>query len=430
MSINIFWFRRDLRLADNHALYQALESEKPVQPLFIFDTNILNKLKSDDRRVKFIHDQIIVLNNELNRYNGSLMIRVGDPYEVFEKLLEDIDIVDVYANEDYEPYALKRDKAIHELLLKKRKNLLLFKDQLIFHPDEILKTDGSPYEIFTPFSKRWKQSLKENSTDEYPSLKHLENIRETENSKIPTLQELGFKDTNAIFPTKEPPVAIIRNYAETRNLPSVKGTTQIGIHIRFGTVSIRECVRLAIQHSEVWLNELIWREFFTQMIFHYPHLTNKCYKKKYDRITWRNNEEEFERWKSGTTGYPLVDAGMHELSETGFMHNRVRMVTASFLVKHLLIDWRWGEAWFAEKLLDYDLAINVGNWQWVAGCGCDAAPYFRIFNPITQQLKFDPDNQYIKTWITEYGTNAYPEPIIDHQFARIRCLEAYKIAIE
>ena len=430
-KINIFWFRRDLRLQDNHALYEALNSGYPVLPVFIFDTEILNKLSSKhDARVSFIYAEIQRIKDELEKFGSSLKIFHTKPLEAFQELTRQFEIHAVFANKDYEPYAKEREKKVGEFLKSKGIEFILFKDHVIFEENEVLKDDGTPYTVFTPYSKKWKQVLNETEIPAFPSEKKQENFLKIEPFVLPELKDLGFEKSSVEIPPLDISEEIIRNYAKTRDLPAIFGTTRLGVHLRFGMVSIRELTRIAIEWSETFLNELIWRNFFSTILWHFPQVVDKSFKPKYDFIKWRNNEKEFERWCNGETGYPMVDAGMRELNETGFMHNRVRMVTASFLTKHLLIDWRWGEAYFAEKLLDFELASNNGNWQWAAGTGCDAAPYFRIFNPESQQKKFDSKGEYIRKWIPEIGTVKYPQPIVEHKFARERALKVYKTALQ
>lgn len=426
-EFSIFWFRRDLRLNDNACLYKALKNSNPVLPLFIFDTEILDKLPDkEDKRVVFIHKAISELNNKLVQVGSSLLVMNGNPLSVFEKLLNENTITSVYANSDYEPATIKRDYIIFDFLKSKGIELKLQKDQVIFEKSEVVKEDGSPFKIFTPYSKAWKQKLNNEKTEEFPSENLLNNFYKTKPFKIPSLDQIGFKNIEII--TSKPVIDknVIQHYHETRNFPFIKGTSNLSVHLRFGTISIRELVKIAIELNEQFLNELIWREFFMMILFHYPYVANECFKKNYNNIVWRNNEEEFQKWCSGETGYPIVDAGMRELNETGLMHNRVRMIVASFLTKHLLIDWRWGEAYFAEKLLDYELSSNNGNWQWSAGCGCDAAPYFRVFNPSEQIKKFDSNLIYTQKWVKNLNKSDYPSPIIEHKFARERFLRVYK----
>jgi deoxyribodipyrimidine photo-lyase len=430
-KITLFWFRRDLRLHDNHGLYRALNSGLPVLPVFIFDAAILGKLTDkNDPRITFIHEQIHKIKTAIEKTGGSILIIYDNPLDAFRKLLNTFDVQAVYANKDYEPYTRKRDREVGELLKEKGADFLLFKDQVIFEENEVVKENGQPYIVFTPYSKKWKEGLDKNHLTSFPSEKMLDRLLKTIPFPMPKLSDLGFKKSKIEFPPSDIMESAIRNYAGTRNFPAQQGTTRLGIHLRFGTISIRELTGKAAEWSEVYLNELIWRNFFSTILWHFPHVADKAFKQKYNFIRWRNNEEEFKKWCLGNTGYPMVDAGMRELNETGFMHNRVRMITAGFLTKHLLIDWRWGEAYFAEKLLDFELASNNGNWQWAAGTGCDAAPYFRIFNPKAQQEKFDPQNVYVNKWIPELGTGKYPQPIVVHETARQRALKVYKDAVK
>lgn len=429
-KIAVFWFRRDLRLDDNHGLFRALSSGLPVLPVFVFDTKILEKLASKtDARVTFIYSQVQKLKTELEKSGSSLFVFHGEPVEMFEKLTADYQVETVFANHDYEPYSKERDNQVAALLHSKGIRFETFKDQVIFEKGEVVKDDGTPYTVFTPYSRKWKQTLSKKSFESFHSEMLAEKFLKTETFKLPKLQEMGFEKSPVNIPAFNLSEQTIRNYAATRDIPAIEGTSKLGIYLRFGVISIRKVAKLAMNWSEVFLNELIWREFFMQILWHFPQVETKAFKPKYDFIEWRNSEKEFEKWCMGQTGYPLVDAGMRELNATGFMHNRVRMVTASFLTKHLLIDWRWGEAYFAEKLLDFELSANNGNWQWAAGCGCDAAPYFRVFNPESQQKKFDPDLKYILKWVSEYGTVAYSRPMVEHAFARERILKAYKNAL-
>ncbi|UKB82053.1 DNA photolyase family protein [Chryseobacterium sp. MEBOG06] len=420
-EINIFWFRRDLRLEDNIGLYQALQSGLKVIPIFIFDTGILRQLHNKyDRRVDYIHQALQQLHDELQKYGSGLHIFYGEVEEIFEKVVAKFNINTVFCNRDYEPQAIKRDQTVARLLSKHTIQFKEFKDQVIFEKDEIVKSDHSPYTVFTPYSRKWKENMTAVKSVRIDTSHFVEFH---EGSEIVTLAEIGFEKTDLEFKKPELDSKIIADYQKYRDFPALNHTTHLGIALRFGTISVRKCVKYAAEHNEIWLNELIWREFFMQILFHFPSVVTHCFKKKYENINWRNDEDEFKAWCEGRTGYPIVDAGMRELNETGFMHNRVRMITASFLTKHLLIDWRWGEAYFAEKLLDYDLSANNGNWQWAAGCGCDAAPYFRIFNPYEQTKKFDKDLKYIKKWLPE---NYREEPVVDHKNARERALKVYK----
>lgn len=427
IPLAVFWFRRDLRLEDNAGLYHALRSGKAVLPVFIFDTEILDKLDNKaDRRVDFIHQALQNLDTELRNLGSSLCVRFGKPSEVWKNLLVEFPIEAVYTNHDYEPYALKRDQEIGNFLKEKAVSFFTFKDQVIFEKDEVTKDDGKPYTVFTPYSKRWKQKLNDFYLKPYPTQKYFSNFQKIQNFDFPALSQIGFQKTDTMFPDKYVKDLILENYAEKRDFPAVVGTSRLSVHLRFGTISIRHLAQRGLAISEKWLNELIWREFYMMILWYFPHVITQSFKPQYDQMVWENNHEHFEAWCAGQTGYPIVDAGMRELNATGFMHNRVRMITASFLTKHLLIDWRWGEAYFAEKLLDFELASNNGGWQWSASSGCDAAPYFRIFNPYLQTEKFDPQKNYIKQWIPEIVTEQYPKPIIAHEFARNRTLERFK----
>jgi len=429
-SVNIFWFRRDLRVNDNAGLYHALKNRLPVVPIFIFDKNILDELEDrTDRRVEFIYDSIQQIQDQLLHIGSTLDVRYGYPAEVWEKLITDYNIEIVFTNHDYEPYAKKRDDEIAGILRSRNISFQSYKDQVIFEKDEVMKDDGKPYTVFTPYSRRWKSILNDFYLSSYPNKKYFLNFFKQKKIKIPSLEEMSFKAAEQKFPSEEFKDEIIKHYKEQRDYPAIEGTSKLSVHLRFGTISIRELAREAQKLNETFLNELIWRDFYHMILWHLPHVVDHACKPDYDNIKWRNNEKEFEAWCKGETGYPIVDAGMRELNTTGFMHNRVRMIVASFLTKHLLIDWRWGEAYFAKKLLDYDLAANNGGWQWAAGSGCDAAPYFRIFNPYLQTQKFDPDLKYIRKWVPEFEELTYPRPIVDHELARKRCLEVYGKAL-
>ena len=430
-GVNVFWFRRDLRLDDNVGFLEALKSGRPVVAIFIFDTEILEKLPEDDARVTFIHEQLQQMRKELqDNYSSSIAMYHGKPTEVFQQLIKEYQIEKVFTNHDYEPYATKRDKEIANLLSKSNIEFHTFKDQVIFEKDEVVKKDGDPYVVYTPYMKAWKELFKTQNLKIHYTSKYLDNL--IQNTRLPNLSlgDIGFKTSKIKVPEYDVTPTLIQEYENTRNIPAKDSTSRLGPHLRFGTVSPRKMVKKAnTENNKTFLNELIWREFFMQVLYHNPNTITESFKKKYDRINWRNNKEEFEKWKAGKTGYPLVDAGLRQLNKTGFMHNRVRMLVGSFLCKHLLIDWRWGEAYFAEKLLDYEMSSNVGNWQWVAGSGVDAAPYFRIFNPTTQIDKFDKDKKYIKEWVEEFGTDDYPDKMVDHKEARERALEVYKEAV-
>ncbi len=425
-KISVFWFRRDLRLEDNTALARALESGYPVLAMFIFDTQIIDELAVDDARISFIYKQLHKIHLQLVARESSLHLFKGDPLLVWKEVLGTYEIEEVYANKDYEPYALKRDRELGELLESRDVGLHMFKDQVIFEEDEIVKKDGKPYTVFTPYKRKWLEKFQREAS--------LTEAREAGSGflkssfSFPRLEALGFSPSSIEVNPYD--LSNLQEYARMRDFPGPDATSHLSPHLRFGTVSIRQIIASLGPSNEVFLSELIWREFFMQILFHFPGVLNQNFKPRYNGIAWLNNMDDFELWCEGKTGYPLVDAGMRQLNATGYMHNRVRMVTAGFLCKHLLIDWRMGEAYFAGKLLDYELSSNNGNWQWAAGTGCDAAPYFRIFNPVEQLKKFDPDLEYVKRWIPEYGTPEYPGPMIDHKFARKRALDTYRKGIE
>lgn len=452
-SVSIFWFRRDLRLEDNAGLYHALKGPNPVLPVFIFDRNILDDLEEKkDARVEFIHRAILDLNARLEALGSALLVFYGKPEEVWPKILQEFKVAAVFTNHDFEPYAIHRDHSLRQQLSVQNIPLFTYKDQVIFEKDEVLKGDGTPYTVFTPYSKRWLEKLQtkwrtihpeEDETQRisyylcsYPTEKYFDNLLPSNklspasSPKPPSLGELGFEPAGIEFPPVTVARSLIRNYDKTRDIPGIAGTSRLGIHFRFGTISIREKARNALGLNATYLNELIWRDFYSQILGNFPHVVGHPFRPQYDRVEWRDAPEDLEKWKNGKTGYPIVDAGMRELNATGFMHNRVRMITASFLTKHLLLDWRLGEAYFAQKLLDFDLASNSGGWQWAAGCGTDAAPYFRIFNPTEQTKKFDPEYKYIRKWVPEFGTPLYPKPMVEHTFARERCLATYKRALK
>ncbi|GGI57719.1 cryptochrome/photolyase family protein [Winogradskyella haliclonae] len=430
-KVNVFWFRRDLRLDDNVGLYHALNSHLPVLPIFIFDTEILNKLPKKDARVSFIHHTLQSLRNTLQQdYQSSLAMYNGKPIDVYKQLVNTYDIETVFTNHDYEPYARTRDTEISEFLSSNAIAFKTYKDQVIFEKDDVVKKDGNPYVVYTPYSRMWKETFKTIDFKIYDSESLLRHTISDSDLPNLSLSDIGFEESSQEIKPYNVSPKRIQDYEATRNFPAMDNTSRLGPHLRFGTVSIRKMMQKAMaEENDTFMKELIWREFFMQILWHFPHTKNQSFKAKYDRIQWRNNAEEFKKWCDGQTGYPLVDAGMRQLNETGFMHNRVRMLVGSFLCKHLLIDWRWGEAYFAEKLHDYDMSSNVGNWQWVAGSGVDAAPYFRIFNPTSQILKFDKQLAYIKKWVPDFQELTYPQPMVDHKTARERCLETYKSAL-
>ncbi len=429
--IRIFWFRRDLRLHDNHGLYQALKSELPVLGLFIFDSAILKKLEDkDDARVTFIHSELFSINQQLHELGSSLRVEHGVVLDIWKKLCAEFEIDSVFTNHDYEAYAIERDLKVEKFLLSQGAEFKSFKDQVIFEKDEVLKDDGSPYTVYTPYSKKWKALNLKHPIKIYPSEKETKNWFKAKKMDILSLESIGFKPSSIEIPKKTVSKSLLSAYKKSRDFPALEGTSGLGLHFRFGTISIRKAVQTATKESETWLNELIWREFFMMILFHFPESAGQPFKSKYAAIPWRDDEASFKTWCEGQTGYPIVDAGMRQLNQTGWMHNRVRMIVASFLTKHLLIDWRKGERYFARKLLDYELASNVGNWQWAAGCGCDAAPYFRVFNPMTQVEKFDSKEEYLDRWVPERHSSKYPAPMIEHKIGRERALRVFAEALK
>lgn len=427
-KISVFWFRRDLRLTDNAGLYHALKEHRKVLPVFIFDKEILDQLEDPyDRRVDFIHQAVTALNETLKNTGATLLAFHSTALDAFKQLISENKISHVYANHDYEPYARNRDEQIKEFLKSNGIEFVTYKDQCVFERSEVTKDDGKPYTVFTPYSIKWKKKLSSFYYKAYPSEKYSGNFVQQAQLILPALKDLGFEKTDIGF-DKDPGVSdlLLEKYKEQRDYPAISGTSRLSIYLRFGIVSIRTLVAKTLPVSETWLNELIWRDFYMMILWHFPHAATRSFKKEYDQINWQNNEAHFKKWCNGETGFPIVDAGMRELNATGFMHNRVRMIVSSFLIKDLLIDWRWGEAYFAKKLNDFDLSANNGGWQWAAGSGCDAAPYFRVFNPTEQQKKFDPEFKYIKKWIPEFGTPRYPAPMVDHAQARLRAIGLYK----
>ena len=424
--ICIFWFRRDLRFHDNHGLHRALLASNNVLPVFVFDKNILGDINNiHDRRVSFLHDTLRSMNTYLETLGKSLMVVYDTPVQAFERLCSQFTVTDVYTNHDYEPYAIARDKEIATMLQKRGVGFHSYKDHVVFEGSEITKADGKPYTIYTPYSKAWRSKLHQTGLSHFDSEGCLSHLHSMKVQPLPSLEYMGFTPSAYHVASVHPDKDIVRRYHEQRNFPGIEGTTEIGVHLRFGTVSVRDMVRRGLNENDTWLSELIWREFFSMILSQFPYVVTRSFKPDYDDIEWRNNDEEFAAWCEGRTGYTMVDAGMRQLVATGTMHNRVRMVVASFLCKDLLVDWRRGEAFFARHLMDYDLSSNNGNWQWAAGCGCDAAPYFRVFNPHEQQRKFDPDYVYTRKWLSD-DEISFPTPIVDHAFARIRALQVYK----
>jgi deoxyribodipyrimidine photo-lyase len=436
-----FWFRRDLRLEDNRGLVAALKSGLPVRCVFIFDRHILDKLEDkDDARLTFIHESLQKLNSDLSEHASRLEVFYGKPEELWSKIIHD-DTEALFVNRDYEPYAIKRDAQVAETCKRKGVDFQHFKDHIIFEGSEVLSDSEKPYKVFTPYSRKWKKVLDEKglgiqklpkSPSFYPAadLGQFKYSGHSIDDKQVSLTTMGFEASQLDFPARKVEAEIIRKYADNRDFPGLKkGTSRLGVHLRFGTLSIRQLAKYSSTKSEVYLRELIWRDFYSAILQHFPHVAEGSFKPEWDQFEWETNEDHFEAWCEGKTGYPLVDAGMRELNETGFMHNRVRMVCASFLCKHLLISWKWGEAWFARKLLDFDLASNNGGWQWAAGSGCDAQPWFRIFNPTSQLQKFDPKGDYVKRWLPEWSESVlYESPVVEHKWARERTLARFKAA--
>ena len=434
MSLSLCWLRRDLRLHDNAALYHALKSDRPVLPVFIFDKSILDQLDDRaDRRVEFLVQEVNRLHDELRNMGSTIIVRYGKPLDVWRDLTGQYEIAEVFTNHDYEVYAKDRDRDVGNLLAEGGIGFHTHKDQTIFERDEILSGSNSSYTVFTPYSKNWLGKLNESYLDSYPTQDYFANFHKADdlNERVPTLAEMGFEPVNTAFPPRTVSDNLLDHYGETRDFPAQTGTSELSMHLRFGTISIRDLARQARDaNDQTFLKELCWRDFYFQVLDHFPHVEKHSFRREYDNIPWRNNEAEFDKWCRGETGYPIVDAGMRQLNTIGWMHNRVRMITASFLCKHLLIDWRWGEAYFGKKLRDYDLSANNGGWQWAAGSGTDAAPYFRVFNPTLQAEKFDPKGEYIRQWVPEFDTLDYPQPMVDHKMARQRALDVYKRGLE
>lgn len=430
--LSLVWLRRDLRLHDNAALYHALKSGRQVVPVFIFDRVILDALDDrTDRRVEFLVQEINRLHEQLAKLGSTIIVRYGKPVDVWKALINEYTIGDVFANHDYEVYAKERDKAIGELLAENGIGFHTSKDQVIFERDEVLSGKKTPYTVFTPYSRKWKDTLTDFYLKSYPAEKYSHQFWQTAPLPVPTLNDMDFQPVNEPFPDRVVSDKLLDTYKKTRDFPALPhSTSQLSIHLRFGTISIRELVRQAKEaDDQTFLSELCWRDFYFQVLDHFPHVERNSFRREYDQIEWRNNEDEFDKWCRGETGYPIVDAGMRQLNTIGWMHNRVRMITASFLCKHLLIDWRWGEAYFGKKLRDYDLSANNGGWQWAAGSGTDAAPYFRVFNPSAQAQRFDPKNVYIREWVPEVDQPSYPKPMVDHAMARQRAIDTYRKAL-
>jgi|SRR6476661_159510 len=436
MKICLFWHRRDLRIHDNAGLAAALDSGLPVLPLFIYDSDILTQLPDKaDARLTFIYDQVERLATETETAGGTFLARYGRPAEVLAQLADELDIAAVHTNEDYEPYARQRDGEVGEMLAQRGIAFYLYKDQVVFAKDDIMTKSGTVPKVFGAYHKAYLERLTDELLLPYGSqdafrAENLHRLTKAQAGTRPTLEELGFERREQYSPTVELPAEdVVRNYHRTRDTPALtNGTTRLSVQLRFGTVSVRQAMRQARALNPKLLAEIIWRDFFMMLLWHFPGTATEAYDPKMRAIPYRNNEDEFRAWCEGHTGYPLVDAGMRELNATGYLPNRVRMTVAGFLVKHLFIDWRWGERYFADKLLDYELAINVGNWQWMAGTGAVAAPWFRVYSPQNQLEQVDPELKYVKSWVPELGTAGYPAPIVEHKFARDRAVEAIRAA--
>ena len=464
----IIWFRRDLRLYDNAALFYALKDSNQVFPVFIFDTKILSKLKNKkDRRIEFILRSLTEIKKTLNENGSDLIVEMGDPEFLIPKLIKEYKCNSLYINRDYEKFAQDRDQTISKFLLNQKVTTFTFKDQVLFESDEILTQSNNPYTVFTPYKNNHLRRLNEQGIELYDCENHKDNFAKFTSKALPALKELGFEKTNLEdldLPTGtsggknllEKFYKNIKSYSTNRNFPSIRGVSYLSVHNRFGTLSIRHLAKLAIEADNdgalTWLSELIWRDFYFQIIANFPQVSEKkSFKSQFENLKFENDEKKFEAWKNGLTGFPIIDAAMKQINQTGYMHNRLRMIVSSFLVKDLLIDWRWGEKYFEDNLIDFDFSANNGGWQWAASTGCDSQPYFRIFNPVLQSEKFDKDGSFIKKYIPqltplsvkeihqpwvyfEKNRDAfpiklgidYPFPIVDHKEQRDMALSMYK----
>ena len=460
---SLVWFRRDLRLDDHAALYHALKVSDAVYCAFVFDRTILDPLPRADRRVAFILESVRELDAALRAKGGVLLCLTGDPRDEIPRLASRLGVQTVWTNRDYEPAVIARDAQVAERLAAQGIGFETAKDQVIFEQDEVLTADGRPFSVFTPYQRAWRKRLTPFYLRPYPVQRYLDRLARTDGDSLPTLAALGFDtvDVSRLQPGMSGAETLLADfshridrYHEARDYPAVKGPSYLSVHLRFGTVSIRQLAGFA-EHlgnagADTWLNELIWRDFYQQILWHHPRVVDHAFKPVFDALVFENRQDWFAAWCEGRTGYPLVDAAMRQLNQSGYMHNRLRMVTASFLVKDLLIDWRWGERYFAEKLIDYDLAANNGGWQWAAGTGCDAQPYFRIFNPVSQSEKFDPKGAFIRRYVPELADlpdraihapwqaspielsaagirlgDHYPAPLVDHAIQRERALAMF-----
>ncbi len=467
-TLALVWLRRDLRLDDNAAIYHAFRSGSVVVPVFVFDKKILDPLPRADRRVEFIHGSVAQLKGELHALGVDLLVRHGVAADEIVGLARALEVEAVYCNHDYEPEAIKRDEGVAAELQKAGIRFLTFKDQVILEKDEVRTATGGMFSVFTPYMKAWRKACDGFQLKAYPVRRYLAALQRARARTDAITGGYRFEQTNlsalGIKPGSDGAADLFQDfldridgYRDRRNFPGVKGVSYLSVHLRFGTISIRTLARTAMAHggegAETWVNELIWREFYHQILWHRPDVVGHAFKSDLDDLAFSKNEEHFKAWCEGRTGYPIVDAAMRQLNETGYMHNRLRMIAASFLVKDLLIDWRWGEAYFAEKLIDFDLAANNGGWQWAAGTGCDAQPYFRIFNPVSQAQKFDAEGKFIRRYVPELAKLdadalfapwlarpldlaaagvrlgvTYPEPIVDHAVQRDKALKLFKRA--
>lgn len=469
MSSALVWFRRDLRDFDHAALYHALKKHTKVFCAFIFDAEILDALPSHaDRRVEFIHGSVVELDRSLHQRGGGLIVRHGKAQALIPALAARLGVAEVFTNRDYEPAAIARDEEVAECLRALGIGFVACKDQVVFEKDEVLTRSATPFSVFTPYKKAWLAALTDFHLKAYPVAKYARHLAPMpEGESIPSLADIGFEPTNLVEVGIEPGMAggrkllddflrRIDRYKARRDFPARKGVSYLSVHLRFGTVSIRELARLACarggEGAHTWLSELIWRDFYFQILWHHPRVVTHAFRPEYDRVQWDEAPALFEAWRDGRTGYPIIDAAMRQIAHSGYMHNRLRMVVASFLTKDLGIDWRWGEKYFADQLNDFDLAANNGGWQWAASTGCDAQPYFRIFNPLNQSEKFDPDGSFIRRYLPELAKvpdkfihapwtmppidqklagceigKDYPAPIVDHAQARARTLARFGV---
>lgn len=467
MPTALMWFRRDLRLHDNTAFSRALTDCDRVYCTFIFDREILDKIENrNDRRVTFIHQCIHDMQKKLKKKGASIIVRIANAREEIPILARELKVDRVYANHDYEPCRIERDIAVRKALAGDGRELLTFKDHIVFEKNEIVNQSGLPFKVYTPYNKAWRAELRDEHISEMPCKRHFKKLAGPPsgvNSHAWSFDDIGFAESRNLWKggTREARTMFdefltrIAEYRENRNFPTTQGVSRLSVHLRFGTVSIRELIREAMQidgvGAKTWIDELIWREFYNMILHHFPHSQSRAFQSIYDDLPWRRDKRQFAAWCEGRTGYPIVDAAMRELNTTGYMHNRARMIVASFLTKDLFIDWRWGERYFARQLLDYDLSQNLGGWQWSASIGTDAQPYFRVFNPILQSKRFDPEGDYIRKFIPElskYPTSEihapwelpslsqaqcgcmigkdYPEPIVQHDEARKEVVSIFK----